>query len=169
MLLRSPHIDDVGMARNGEDALEMVESLKPDVVTCDLMMPELDGVGFVRRQMARKPVPILILTASPQDAAKVLEALDAGAVDFVQKPTALASDQIHSVREELVEKVKAAALSAAAPPSLPCRAHPKHRARPRPVEHPMLMWLCSEYRRAALKLCATWFRNSRLTFPFPWL
>ncbi len=113
MLSRSPHIEVVGMARNGEDALQMVEELKPDVVTCDLNMPEMDGVGFVRKQMARKPIPILILTASPQDAALVLEALQAGAVDFVQKPTALATEELLAVREELVQKVKDAA---AAPP-----------------------------------------------------
>src|SRR6476659_7924075 len=75
MLCCSPEIDVVGMARNGEDALLMAEQLNPDVITCDLLMPELDGVGFVRKQMARKPVPILILTASPQDAGRVLEAL----------------------------------------------------------------------------------------------
>jgi two-component system chemotaxis response regulator CheB len=109
MLLRSPQIEVVGFARNGEDALEVVAELNPDVVTCDLNMPELDGVGFVRKQMARKPVPILILTASPQDAELVLEALQAGAVDFVQKPTALASDDLLTVREELVQKVKNAA------------------------------------------------------------
>src|SRR5690349_10266385 len=89
MLSLSPNIEVVGMARNGIDALQMVETLKPDVVTCDLIMPELDGVGFVRKQMARWPVPILILAASPQDASRVLDALEAGAVDFVQKPTAL--------------------------------------------------------------------------------
>jgi two-component system chemotaxis response regulator CheB len=74
-------------------------------------MPELDGVDFVRQQMARKAVPILILTASPQDAAQVLEALAAGAVDFIQKPTALASEELLFLREELIEKVKAAAQS----------------------------------------------------------
>ena len=111
MLLRSPQIEVVGFARNGEDALEVVAELNPDVVTCDLNMPELDGVGFVRKQMARKPVPILILTASPQDAELVLEALQAGAVDFVQKPTALASDDLLAVREELVQKVKDAAVA----------------------------------------------------------
>jgi two-component system chemotaxis response regulator CheB len=113
ILSRIPQIEVVGMARNGEDALEMVEQLRPDVVTCDLTMPELDGVGFVRKQMARRPVPILILTASPQDAALVLEALDAGAVDFIQKPTALATDDLLGMREELVQKIKNAA---AAPP-----------------------------------------------------
>ena len=112
MLSRSPQIDVVGMARNGEDALQMVEQLNPDVVTCDLIMPELDGVGFVRKQMSRKPIPILILTASPEDASHVLEALEAGAVDFIQKPTALANAELLFMREELIEKVKGAALAA---------------------------------------------------------
>jgi two-component system chemotaxis response regulator CheB len=67
MLSGHPHIEVVGVARDGEEAIDVVEQLKPDVVTCDLIMPRLDGVGFVRRQMARHPVPILILTASPQD------------------------------------------------------------------------------------------------------
>jgi two-component system chemotaxis response regulator CheB len=89
----------------------LVETLNPDVVTCDLTMPELDGVGFVRKQMAVKPVPILILTASPEDANSVLEALEAGAVDFIQKPTALASDNLLQMREELIGKVKAASQS----------------------------------------------------------
>jgi two-component system chemotaxis response regulator CheB len=121
MLSHSPQIDVVGMARNGEDALQMVEQLKPDVVTCDLVMPVLDGVGFVRQQMTRKPVPILILTASPHDAERVLEALQAGAVDFIQKPTALANTDLLFMREELVEKVKAAALtpSRSSPPAGP--------------------------------------------------
>jgi two-component system, chemotaxis family, protein-glutamate methylesterase/glutaminase len=109
MLSTSPQIEVVGCARNGHDGLEMIAALKPDVVTCDLNMPELDGVGFVRRQMALKPVPILILTASPQDAEHVLEALQAGAVDFIQKPTALANEELLQIREELCAKVKAAA------------------------------------------------------------
>ena len=109
MLSGSPFIEVVGMARNGTDALQMVASLNPDVVTCDLNMPELDGVGFVKKQMAEKPVPILILTASPRDAGLVLDALAAGAIDFVQKPSALANDNLFEIREELVEKIKAAA------------------------------------------------------------
>src|SRR5215216_6527142 len=109
MLSRSPYIEVVGAARDGEEALAMVELLKPDVITCDLTMPRVDGVEFVRRQMARHPIPILILTASPQDGEQVLEALNAGAVDLVQKPTALATDQLMGIREQLVDKVKAAA------------------------------------------------------------
>ena len=109
MLSRSPYIEVVGAARDGDEALQMVEELRPDVVTCDLIMPNLDGVGFVRKQMARKPIPILILTASPQDAGQVLDALSAGAVDLVQKPTAFATDQLLNIRDQLVEKVKTAA------------------------------------------------------------
>lgn len=109
MLSRSPYIEVVGAARDGVEALEMVEQLKPHVVTCDLNMPRLDGAGFVRQQMARRALPILILSVANGEAASAIEALEAGAVDFVQKPTALATDDLLRIREELVEKVKAAA------------------------------------------------------------
>ena len=109
ILTRSPFIEVVGMARDGEEALAQAQELKPDVITCDLIMPRMDGVEFVRRQMQAQPLPILILTSSPQDANGVLQALEAGAVDLVQKPTALATNALLSIREELVEKVKAAA------------------------------------------------------------
>lgn len=109
MLSRSPYIDVVGTARDGEEALELVEQLRPDVVTCDLQMPRLDGVRFVREQMSRRPLPILLLSASAEDAEQTLQAMEAGAVDFVRKPTALASEQILTIRDDLVEKVKEAA------------------------------------------------------------
>lgn len=109
MLTRSPFIEVVATARDGEEALRLVEELRPDVVTCDLMMPGMNGVEFVRKQMGRAPVPILILSSSPQEADLVLNALQAGAVDFIRKPTALATEQLLEIRSELVEKVKAAA------------------------------------------------------------
>src|SRR5436189_1659142 len=102
MLSRSPYIEVVGVARDGEEALEMVEELKPDVVTCDLQMPHMDGVRFVREQMSRRPLPILILSASTIDTEGALEAMEAGAVDFVQKPTALANEEILLIRDGLV-------------------------------------------------------------------
>jgi two-component system chemotaxis response regulator CheB len=108
MLSRSPFIEVVGAARDGREALELVEQLQPDVVTCDLIMPELDGVGFVREQMRRRPVPIIIMSIANETGDAALTALDAGAVDFVQKPTALATEKIFEVSSELVEKVKAA-------------------------------------------------------------
>ena len=108
ILSRSPFIEVVGTARDGREALEVVERLEPDVVTCDLIMPELDGVGFVREQMQRRPVPIIIMSVARETAEAALTALDAGAIDFVQKPTALASEKIFEVSAELIEKVKAA-------------------------------------------------------------
>jgi two-component system chemotaxis response regulator CheB len=109
MLSRSPFIEVVGAARDGSEALEMAEQLQPDVITCDLIMPVLDGVGFVREQMARRPVPIVVVSIANDGSELALAALDAGAVDFIQKPTALATEKIFEVSEELIEKVKAAA------------------------------------------------------------
>lgn len=111
MLSRSPFIEVVGTARDGADALALADELDPDVITCDLNMPEMDGVAFVREQMARRRVPIIIISVASQSGERVLAALDAGAVDFVQKPTALASDRLLEVADELLEKVKAAALA----------------------------------------------------------
>src|ERR1051325_1872450 len=109
MLSRSPFIEVVGAARDGQEALEMADQLNPDVVTCDLIMPIMDGVAFVREQMRRRPVPIVIVSIANEGSEMALTALDAGAVDFVQKPTALATEKIFEVRDELIEKVKAAA------------------------------------------------------------
>lgn len=108
MLSGNPAIEVVGTARDGEEALQLAADLNPDVITCDLFMPRIDGVEFVRRQMKRRAVPILMLTAAAQDAEKVVEALNAGAVDLVQKPTALATDDLRAIREQLVGKVKSA-------------------------------------------------------------
>ena len=108
ILSRSPFIEVVGTARDGREALDLVERLDPDVVTCDLIMPELDGVGFVREQMKRRPVPIIIMSVAKETAEAALTALDAGAIDFVQKPTALATEKIFEVSTELIDKVKAA-------------------------------------------------------------
>ena len=107
MLSRSPFIEVVGTARDGRKRSSWSPSSSPDVVTCDLIMPELDGVGFVREQMARKPVPIVIVSVASESGELVLSALDAGAVDFVQKPTALATERLLEMADELIDKVKA--------------------------------------------------------------
>src|SRR6185503_7829675 len=109
MLSRSPFLDVVGTARDGDEALEMVQRLKPDVVTCDLIMPGTDGVEFIRKQMALSPVPIIVVSIAAESSERVLSALDAGAVDFVQKPTALATEKVLEIAEDLVARVKAAA------------------------------------------------------------
>ena len=109
MLTRSPFVEVIGTARDGREALEIAAELGPDVITCDLNMPEMDGVAFVREQMAVRPVPIVIISVASPSGEQVLAALEAGAVDFLQKPTALATDRLLDVADELVAKVKAAA------------------------------------------------------------
>src|SRR6185295_2819214 len=111
MLSRSPFLEVVGAARNGHEALELADELKPDVITCDLIMPALDGVGFITAQMKRRPIPIVVVSVASESGELVLAALDAGAVDFVQKPTALATDRVLEIADELIEKVKAASKS----------------------------------------------------------
>src|SRR4029077_17760432 len=109
MLARGPFLEVVGAARNGKEALELVAELNPDVVTCDLNMPEMDGVGFVRAQMATQPIPIVIISVASPSGEQVLAALEAGAVDFLQKPPAGAPDRLRDVADEWVAKVTAAA------------------------------------------------------------
>ena len=111
MLGRSPFIDVVGAASDGEEALEMVQRLRPDVVTLDLVMPRVDGLEFLRRQWEIGPVPVVICSISHESGAAALQALELGAVEFVQKPTALATDRVFEIAEELVAKVKGAALA----------------------------------------------------------
>jgi two-component system chemotaxis response regulator CheB len=109
MLSQSPFLEVVGTAGNGVEALELVGALRPDVITLDLNMPDADGLTFLRAQMARQPLPTIVVSMAAKDGQQVLEALAAGAVDVVQKPTGLANERILEIAEDLIAKVKAAA------------------------------------------------------------
>jgi two-component system chemotaxis response regulator CheB len=109
ILSRSPFIEVIGIAGEGEEALKKVEELHPDVVTLDLMMPGLDGLGFLAKQMVSCPLPVIVVSNASGQHDLVLKALEAGAVDFVHKPSALANEKILEMAEELIEKLKMAA------------------------------------------------------------
>jgi two-component system, chemotaxis family, protein-glutamate methylesterase/glutaminase len=121
MLSRSPFVEVVGAAHDGREALELVEQLRPDVVTLDLNMPSADGIEFLRTQMKRHPVPVIVVSMASKDGQQVLEALEAGAVDVIQKPSGLATAELLEIANELTEKVKAVA---AAPLRKPIEPQP---------------------------------------------
>lgn len=112
LLRASNRIEVVGTARDGKDALERIASLDPDVITLDLTMPELDGLG-VLRALANRPRPrVIVVSISTIDTELGAEALALGAVDLISKPTALASDRLNEIGDELIAKVLAVATPA---------------------------------------------------------
>lgn len=79
-------LEVVGEARNGQDALEKIASLAPDVITMDVEMPVMDGISAVKAIMERRPVPILMFSSLTHHGAQAtLDALEAGALDFLPK------------------------------------------------------------------------------------
>lgn len=101
-----PHIDVVGTARNGKDALLKMKSLKPDVVTMDVEMPEMNGIEALKLIMAEYPVPIVMLSSTTKSGTEnTMLAMEYGAVDFVAKPSGTISLDLHKVKEELVQKI----------------------------------------------------------------
>jgi len=100
---------DVIIARHGVEALEMIELEKPDVVTLDINMPEMDGLTFLSRLMTTHPVPVVMVSSLTEEGAlATLEAMELGAVDYIHKPDGTVSHNIDKVRDEIVAKVKAA-------------------------------------------------------------
>ena len=110
MLEAAEGIEVVGVAADGREAVEKVQALRPDVVTMDVEMPVLDGIAALRRIMDECPTPVLMLSALTEEgAAATLEALDAGAVDFLPKGLERGMSDIGRIRESLVRKVRACA------------------------------------------------------------
>jgi two-component system chemotaxis response regulator CheB len=109
ILAAESDIEVVGFAHDGLEALEQMQLLRPDVVTLDLLMPGLDGVG-VLHAMAEWPERPQAVVVSTLDLAHELgaSALTAGAFDIIHKPTAVATDRLYELRPELVRAIRAA-------------------------------------------------------------
>lgn len=109
ILEANPEIKVVGMAKNGEEAVQMNDLLNPDVITMDVEMPVMNGIEAVKKIMSTNPKPIIMLSAHTRDNAKItIEALENGAFDFVPKPGGEVSTNLIKISEEIAEKVKAA-------------------------------------------------------------
>ena len=131
VLRASGSIDVIGTARDGDDALEQIEAFDPDVVTLDLTMPGRDGLGVLRALNGRTRPRVIIVSVSTIDSAPAAEALSLGAIDIISKPSALASDRLYEIGNELVVKVLAAA---SPPPAVKIIAAPTPAA---PLAHPI--------------------------------
>ncbi len=104
-----PSFTVVGVARNGKEAIEKALSLKPDVVTLDIVMPVLDGIETLKTLMERYPVPVLMLSQFTHEGADLtLRALQLGAMDFVDKSSKGLMDFL-ALASEIVTKAKAIA------------------------------------------------------------
>ena len=97
-------VEVVGYAVNGEEGIQKVISLKPDLVTLDLEMPKMDGFTLLRILTARFSLPVIVISAL-SGADKVFRALELGALDFVAKPTSDASVDLLSIKDDLQKKV----------------------------------------------------------------
>jgi two-component system chemotaxis response regulator CheB len=134
-LNETPGMKVVGAARDGQEALTLIPTLQPDVVTLDVEMPRMDGLTTLRAIMANFPRPVIMLSSLTTDGAReTVQALTLGAVDFIAKPTAKAN--VESIMEEVIAKIQRAAgarvrpAPVSAPPPTPRRAEAE--ARPNP-------------------------------------
>lgn len=107
MLNSDPMVNVIGTAEDGYDAIEVVKKLKPDVVTLDIKMPGMNGIEALKYIMRDNPVPVLVVSSLTSEGGGVtLEALEAGAVDFIDKSTCHTMMDIVDIADSLVKKIK---------------------------------------------------------------
>ncbi|NOZ11294.1 MAG: chemotaxis response regulator protein-glutamate methylesterase [Gammaproteobacteria bacterium] len=110
MLSMSSEIEIIGAAEDGQEAVTLAAELRPDVVTMDVEMPVLDGIGAVRQIMARCPTSIMMFSSLTHEGAKAtLDALDAGAADFMPKNLELIATDREQAAKEIIDRVLALA------------------------------------------------------------
>lgn len=129
ILTASGQIKVVGAATNGREGVELAEKLRPDVITMDYEMPIMDGISAVREIMKRRPVPVLMFSSLTYEGARVtLDALEAGAVDFLPKnfeEIARDSSQLQKILIGRILDVAGSSPGAKAAPAAPPTTKPQ--------------------------------------------
>ncbi|UQZ87355.1 Chemotaxis response regulator protein-glutamate methylesterase [Paenibacillus konkukensis] len=106
LIAEDPQFRVVATAKNGREAVEMVKKLKPNAVTMDIEMPEMNGLDALKAIMTEHPTPVIMLSSLTQEGAReTIVALERGAVDFVGKPSGSISLDLHKVKTALLEKL----------------------------------------------------------------
>jgi two-component system chemotaxis response regulator CheB len=109
IIATDPQLEIVGEARDGREAIAMNESLRPDVISMDIMMPHVDGLQATEQIMAHNPRPIIIVSSEAKEGADAtLRSLELGAIDFVPKPSSGVDLDMNSIRDEICRKLKMA-------------------------------------------------------------
>lgn len=103
-----PEIEVVGQAKDGQEAVDMIARLKPDLVTMDIHMPKMDGVAAVTQIMAYTPVPILVVSSSVrgEGIGYAFEALNAGALEVMKKPEPRDWEDLDRIARDIIRRVK---------------------------------------------------------------
>ena len=138
LLEADPQIQVVGTAADPHIARERIKALNPDVITLDVEMPHMDGLTFLRKIMALRPTPVVMISTLTQRGADItLEALEVGAVDFIAKPTDGLAEAMAELADRIQAKVKAAAGSrvGARRATAPSGPRPQRPARARRQDH----------------------------------
>lgn len=117
----------VEIARDGQDALEQVARVRPDVMTLDIHMPVMDGLTCLSHLMVDPPCPVIMVSSlTEKGALATFEAMELGAFDYVAKPGGTVSTDLDGIRRDLVAKIRAATGT----PAMSTRQHPPRRGSP---------------------------------------
>lgn len=111
-LKEAPFISEVYTANDAYEGREMIVSHKPDVLCLDIEMPRMDGITFLRKLMQHHPMPVIMVSLlTKQGVITTLTALEAGAIDFIEKPQQGGEEALNKFGQSLIQKVKSAATS----------------------------------------------------------